>query len=389
MKTRRLVILGSTGSIGRSTLDVLRRHPGRFRVVALAAHSDAESLLAQYREFRPSYLGLADASRAVWLKEQVQGEKVEVVAGEDEIVALAALDRVDTVVNAIVGAAGLKASLETVKRGRNLALANKESLVAGGPLFPDILKRRGGTILPIDSEHSALWQALRAGARDEVRRLIITASGGPFRELPMDRFTDITPQQALEHPTWTMGPKITIDSATLTNKGLEVIEAVVLFGLPASKVSVVVHPQSIIHSMVEYVDSSIIAQLSEPDMRLPITYALMWPERPESPFGRLSFDTLRQLTFEPPDLKKFPSLDLAFQVAEKGGTAPAVFNAANEVAVAAFLNRAVRFTGIADIQKYCVDTIEVVSRPELDDILRADREARTLAEQKIGTLACC
>lgn len=389
MNTRRLAILGSTGSIGQSTLDVVVEHPGAFEIRALAAHSNIDVLEQQYHRFHPEYLGVIDPDRGQELATRLSGESVTVVVGEDELVRLAALPKLDMVVNAVVGAAGLRASLEAIRSGLPLALANKESLVAGGPLFEPLMKKHGGTILPIDSEHSALWQVLRAGKKEEIRRLIITASGGPFRTMPIEQFQTITAEQALDHPTWKMGAKITIDSATLTNKGLEVIEAVALFGVPAEQVSVVVHPQSIIHSMVEYVDSSIIAQLSKPDMRLPISYALFWPDRVESGFGQLDFEKVAELTFEAPDYQRFPSLKLAFDAARAGGTAPAVFNAANEVAVQAFLDGAIKFTSIADIQKNSLDEISVVSEVGLEDILEADRKARKLATQKVGELTCC
>lgn len=389
MTPRRIVLLGSTGSIGRATLDVVRRHPGRFEVIALAAHSNAELLVEQYLQFRPEYVCLVDSNRSRLLAERLKNKPVGVLSGEAEMVQLAALDSADLVVNAVVGAAGLRASLAAVKNGKRLALANKESLVTGGPLFGPLIKKNKGRILPIDSEHSAIWQALACGKTDEVRSIILTASGGPFRDYPLDRFAEITPQQALAHPTWKMGPKITIDSATMVNKGLEIIEATTLFSLPTEKVKVVIHPQSIVHSMVEFIDSSIIAQLSNPDMRLPITYALFWPERVESDYGRLDFDTLSSLTFEKPDFNRFPALKLAYSVAKTGGTAPAVFNAANEVAVDAFLKGSVRFMEITDIIKDAVSKIAVVSNPKLDDILQADSEARKIAEERVGQSTCC
>jgi 1-deoxy-D-xylulose-5-phosphate reductoisomerase len=357
--------------------------------VALAAYSNSELLVEQYRQFRPKYVCLVDRDKGKLLAEQLADQPVTVLVGEAEMVQLAALDGVDLVVNAIVGSAGLLASLEAVKKGRYLALANKESLVAGGALFPPLMRKNGGKILPVDSEPSAIWQVLACGKADEIRTVILTASGGPFRDYPLEKFKDITPQQALAHPTWSMGPKITIDSATLVNKGLEVIEATALFSLPPEKIKVVIHPQSIIHSMVEFIDSAVIAQLSRPDMRLPITYALFWPERVESDWGRLELDSLDSLTFEKPDLQKFPALALAYEVAKTGGTAPAVFNAANEVAVKAFLEGSIRFTEITDTIEYVVNKIEVVSTPGLDDILQADRQARTVAREKIGKSVCC
>jgi len=388
MKREEIVILGSTGSIGRSTLEVIDSHPGRFNVIALAGYSNTDLLEKQYRRYRPAYIGVVDPIAGETLSERLKSEKVEVLIGEKEIVRLAGLEDADLVVNAVVGAAGLLASLETIKNGKRLALANKESLVTGGPLFPELLKKHGGAVLPIDSEHSAIWQALTSGKAEEVRKLIITASGGPFRTLPIDEFAGITPEMALNHPTWKMGRKITIDSATLANKGLEVIEAVTLFSVEVDKVEVVVHPQSIVHSMVEFVDSSIIAQMSMPDMRLPISYALFWPDRMESEFGRLEMSNLRSLDFEQPDLKRFPVLRLAFEVAAAGGTAPALYNAANEVAVEAFLAGSVSFVEISDIISATVEEIEVVSNPTLDDILEADKMARETAKQRVSKPVC-
>ncbi len=389
MVPKSIAILGSTGSIGRSTIQVLQRHPGRFQAKVLAAHGNVELLVEQYREFHPEYIFLGDTSRIDQLKSALVGQKVTILSGEDDLVALAALPEVELVVNAVVGAAGLRASLETVKHGKQLALANKESLVAGGPLFPELLQNTGAKILPIDSEHSAIWQAMSAGRLHEVRSIILTASGGPFRELPLEKFASITLEQALAHPTWKMGPKITIDSATMVNKGLEVIEAVALFGVPAQKINILIHPQSIIHSMVEYVDSSVVAQLSQPDMRLPITYALFWPERVQSEFGQVNWRNFSSLTFELPDHNKFPLIKLAYQVAAAGGTAPAIYNAANEIAVAAFLNKAIRFTEIADIVKGTVDQTPVTDKPSLEDVLAADKSARDNARKRMEKIACC
>ncbi len=384
MSKRNVVILGSTGSIGRSTLDVIDAHPGVFNVRALAAYSNTELLARQAAKYRPEYVCIADQSRLSTLKEQMGKTEARLLAGEDELIRLAELSDAEIIVNAVVGAAGLRASLAAVEKGKYLALANKESLVAGGPLFPPLLEKSEGAILPIDSEHSAIWQLVSSGRKDTIRKLIITASGGPFREYPAESFDTISPEQALKHPTWQMGSKITIDSATLVNKGLEVIEAVALFQLPVNQVEVVVHPQSIIHSMVEFVDSSILAQLSKPDMRLPITYALFWPERVSSDFGRLDMRELTQLTFEPPDYDRFPALKLAFQVAETGGSAPVLFNAANEVAVSAFLEGRIKFTDIARIIRATVDKISIVSDPKLADILDADRLARETATEIAG-----
>ncbi|MEA3297868.1 MAG: 1-deoxy-D-xylulose-5-phosphate reductoisomerase [candidate division Zixibacteria bacterium] len=388
MPQRSIVLLGSTGSIGRSTLEVIKQHPGQFDVSALAAFTSVDLLVQQSLQFRPEYVCIVDPSKREALSERLKGQSIKVVAGEEALIELASLADADIIVNAVVGAAGLKASLSAVKAGKRLALANKESLVTGGPLFPTLLKKHGAAILPIDSEHSAIWQVLASGRQNELKRIVVTASGGPFRDYPLDRFSEITLEQALNHPTWKMGHKITIDSATMANKGLEVIEAVTLFQVPVEKVSVVIHPQSIVHSMVEFVDSSMIAQLSKPDMRLPITYALFWPDRVTSDFGRLDLEKLGPLTFEPPDYERFPALSLAFEVAKTGGTAPAVFNAANEVAVDAFLNKTVKFTQIPEIIQKTIDKINIVSDPNLDDILDADRKARELAVKSTGTEVC-
>ncbi|MDH3889663.1 MAG: 1-deoxy-D-xylulose-5-phosphate reductoisomerase [candidate division Zixibacteria bacterium] len=384
MSKRNIVILGSTGSIGRSTIEVLEAHADCFNVCALAAHSNVELLVSQAKKLHPEYVCVVDESKASLLTEQLSDQSVTVLAGEEELVRLASLSEAEMIVNAVVGAAGLRASLAAVEKGKALALANKESLVAGGPLFPALMEKSGGTILPIDSEHSAIWQALACGRKEEVRKIIITASGGPFREYPLEQFDDITKDQALNHPTWKMGPKITIDSATLANKGLEVIEAVALFQVPVEQIEVVIHPQSIVHSMVEFVDSSILAQLSTPDMRLPITNALFWPERVESDFGRLDMSNLNRLTFEPPDLNRFEALKIAFEVAAVGGTAPAVFNAANEVAVAAFLDGRIKFGQIGRVIAEAVDKLTIVSGPTLSDILEADSLARKEAAHLAG-----
>lgn len=381
MKKRSIAILGSTGSIGQSTFKVIDDHPGAFDIVAIAAHKSVDQLEKQYRKYRPSFVGVVDEQSGAQLRHRLKNEKVEVVVGQADVVELAGLGAVDLVLNAIVGAAGLRASLEAVRRGKFLALANKESLVTGGPLFPDLVKKSGAHILPVDSEHSAIWQALRSGSEKEVRKIVLTASGGPFRELPADQFADITVEQALNHPTWKMGAKITIDSATMVNKGLEVLEAVVLFDTAPSKIQVVIHPQSVVHSMVEFIDSSVIAQLSMPDMCLPIVYALFWPERTASAFGRIDWNQLRELTFEKPDFARFPGLKLAFETAEAGATAPAVYNAANEVAVEAFLNRRIGFPAIAETISRTVDKLPVVNNPSLDDILGADQDARRVARE--------
>ena len=388
MDMRNIVLLGSSGSIGKSTLDVVRKFRDRLKIKALAVNSNIELLISQYHEFKPQYICVVDESFHSQLKSALADEPVEILCGKDEMIQLSALADVDIVVNAIVGAAGLLASIETLKSKKTLALANKESLVTGGPLFPSLLEKSGAKILPIDSEHSAIFQALESKNRAEVKNLILTASGGPFSDLPKEKFAEITLEQALNHPTWKMGPKITIDSATLVNKGLEVIEALNLFNISVDKIKVVVHPQSIVHSMVEFVDSSILAQMSRPDMRMPITYALFWPERVESEFGQLDFSSGLDLSFEPLDFDKFPALRLAFEAARTGGTAPAIYNAANEIAVAAFLKKTISFVDITRTIDETLSQVEVAGRPSLDDIWEADARAREYAKEMTGQLIC-
>lgn len=383
MLPKNLVILGSTGSIGKSTLEVVSAHPGRFVVRAIAGHSNVKLLAEQYHKYHPEYIGLADEAKRAELETLLKKEPVKIVVGDKEIIGLTSILMADIVVNAIVGSAGLLASLQTVNMGRTLAIANKESLVCGGALFADITERTGAKILPVDSEHSAIWQALEGNKHEQVKNIILTASGGPFRNLPKDQFAKITKAQALNHPTWKMGPKISIDSATLANKGLEVMEAVVLFDIPADRIKVVIHPQSIIHSMVEFVDSSTIAQLSQPDMKLPISYALFWPERVKSDFGAIDWTKMADLTFEEPDLDKFRALKLAFEAAKLGGTAPAIYNSANEMAVKAFLKEEIEFVKIPELIEKTLEKIEVVTRPGLNDILKADTTAREIAAELI------
>ncbi len=388
MTPKNIVLLGSSGSIGRSTLDVVRQHPQELKVLALAANSNIELLVEQFNEFKPTYVCLVETKLHRELKERLKNESVQILSGKEEMIELAAIADADIVVNAVVGAAGLLASVETVKHKKILALANKESMVAAGPLLNKLAKKSGANIIPIDSEHSAVFQILESKKLTEVKSIILTASGGPFRELPLEKFSEITLEQALKHPTWKMGKKITIDSATLVNKGLEIIEAVNLFNVPSEKVQVVIHPQSIVHSLVEFVDSSIIAQLSNPDMRMPITYALFWPERRSSHFGAMDFSKPAILTFEPPDFKRFPALKLAFEVSRKGGTAPAIFNAANEIAVEAFLNKGISFVDIVRIIEETVAEIDTIDKPELEDILNVDKQARFRAESMTGQPIC-
>jgi 1-deoxy-D-xylulose-5-phosphate reductoisomerase len=354
------VILGSTGSIGTQALDVIARHPDEYRVVALAAGRNAELLAEQAQRFGvPTDLACAGADDAT-------------------LAALASHPDADVVLNAVVGFAGLPATLAALEAGKRLALANKESLIAAGPVVAKARAAGGGEIVPVDSEHSAVWQCLRSGRASEVARIVLTASGGPFRGRTLAELADVSPDAALAHPTWTMGAKITIDSSTLMNKGLEVIEAHELFGVGFDRIDVVVHPQSVVHGMVEFTDGATIAQLSMPDMRLPIGLALGAPARLGEPFGAIDWQTLGTLTFEPPDRATFRCLDLAYLAGRAGGTAPAVLSAANEVAVEAFLARAIGWTGIAAIVEEVLD-LGTGNADEVADVLEADRVARECA----------
>ena len=379
-----LVILGSTGSIGRSALSVFETNRDRLELLGISGHSNIRLLLEQADKYKPRYIALTDKAACEALKNESLPKETELLPFATGLETLATQPRADVILNAIVGAAGLQASLWTIKAGIRLALANKESMVVGGDLINRLLDETGSELIPVDSEHSAIWQALAGGKPAEVRKILLTGSGGPFREWPPGDFTKITKEQALNHPTWNMGPKITIDSATMMNKGLEVIEAVQLFRVPPDKIEVVIHPESIIHSMVEYVDSSILAQLSSPDMRLPISHAIFYPERVTSDFGRADLKASGKLTFYEPDFGKFPLLKMAYNIANTGGTAAAVFNAANEVAVAAFLNDAVKFCDIPDIVINSVEKHEVIKEPSYEDIIEADRRGRLTAQGMIG-----
>ena len=390
----RITLLGATGSIGDSTLDVIARHPDRFEVVALAANSNAAKLRELCHRFRPRYAALCDERAADELRKALRADAIatEVLGGVDALVMVASLPEADTVLAAIVGAAGLAPTLAAARAGKRILLANKEALVMGGPLFMDAVAQGGATLLPIDSEHNAIFQCLpahyaRAPRAAGVRRIVLTASGGPFRARPLAELDAVTPDEACAHPNWSMGRKISVDCATMMNKGLEVIEAHWLFGAPREAIDVVIHPQSVIHSLVEYVDGSMLAQLGHPDMRTPIAQALAYPERVDAGVERLDFARLAALTFEAPDRARFPCLQLAFEALDAGGTAPATLNAANEVAVAAFLAGRLRFTDIAAV---CADTLARVSARSLTtlgDALAADDEARRLAGAWIAARA--
>ncbi len=374
--TKQIAVLGSTGSIGVSCLDVVLAHPERLRAVALVAHRRWEKLAEQTHRVRPKWAVLADASLQSRVDRRRFHPECELLFGPEAIERVAAADDVDVVVSAIVGAAGLKGTWAAVDAGKRVAIANKETLVIAGPLIRHLAEQRGTELIPVDSEHSAVFQCLHSGRREDLRRIVLTASGGPFRGWPAERLRDVTPAMALEHPTWDMGPKITVDSATMMNKALEIIEARWLFDVPAESIEVVVHPQSVVHSMVEFRDGSVIAHLSPPDMRLPIQYALSFPERWPGITPRMDFTGAVDLHFEPPDEDAFPALRLGREAARRGGTCGAVLNAANEVAVARFLSGDLRFT---DIARGCADILqrhEFVADPDLDTLLRADRWAR-------------
>ena len=383
---KRIGILGSTGSIGGSTLSVAESYPERFQIVTLAAGSNLDAAFEQSSRWRPRVISMATEADAETLRSRLKNvglRGIEVVHGAEGTVQVATHPEVDFVVSAIVGVAGLEATYEAVRAGKTVGLANKECLVAAGELIADEARKQGKPLLPIDSEHNAVHQCLRAGRMEEVERIWLTASGGPFLDTPLDDFATITVDQALKHPTWKMGRRITIDSATLMNKGFEVIEACRLFQLPPPKVEVIVHPQSTIHSMVEFVDGSILAQFSVTDMRLPILYALTYPERIQSDM-RFSVGDLRHLDFGPPDLKKFPCLRLAHEAAEAGGTKTVALNAADEVAVAAFLEGSI---GFSDIPRIIEDVLVATNPGRLESItkvLQADQEARRYAQERVA-----
>ncbi len=384
---KRIAILGSTGSIGRSTLSVAGSYPDRFQIVTLAAGSNLEAAFEQALRWRPRVISMAAEADADVLRSRLKKEglgEIEVVHGAAGTVRVATHAEVDFVVSAIVGVAGLEATYEAVRAGKVVGLANKECLVAAGELITAEARRQGKPLLPIDSEHNAVHQCLRGGRMDEVERIWLTASGGPFLNLPQSEFASITVEQALNHPTWKMGRRITIDSATLMNKGFEVIEACRLFHMPPAKVEVIVHPQSTIHSMVEFVDGSMLAQVSVTDMRLPILYALTYPERIPSDM-RFAVSDLRHLDFCPPDLKKFPCLRLAYEAAEAGGAKTVALNAADEVAVAAFLEGSIGFNDIPRIIEDVLSGTNSGTLESIREVLEADAEARRLARQRVVT----
>lgn len=376
-RPRRVVVLGSSGSVGTNTLDVIAHLPDRLQIHGLCVHRSVDALIRQARQFRPAMVCVTDPQAAESLDRSALPPGTRALSGPDGVRELVGDAEVDVVVAAVVGAAGLIGTWAALEAGKTVALANKETLVVAGPLVMDLAARRGATILPVDSEHSAIFQAMTGSPKREVHRVVLTASGGPFRGYDADRLDRVTPDDALRHPTWRMGPKITVDSATLMNKALEVIEARWLFGLPPDAIDVVIHPESLVHSFVEFVDGSILAQLSPPDMRLPIQYALLYPERAPGPATRLDWSRLGTIHFESPDRETFPSLDLGFEVARAGGTAGAALNAANEAAVGRFLAGQLSFN---DIPRVCRDVLRhhhFSERPSLEELLAVDRQARS------------
>lgn len=370
---KKIAILGSTGSIGTQTLDVVREHSDELQVVALAAGSNKERLKEQIKEFHPKLVSLSDEKKAQELKEELAGEQVEVVCGMEGLIEVAGADSADVVVTAVVGMMGILPTMEAIKKGKDIALANKETLVTAGHLIISMAKEYGVSILPVDSEHSAIFQSLQGEPKAALDKILLTASGGPFRGKSAEFLETVTLEDALNHPNWSMGPKITIDSSTMVNKGLEVMEAKWLFGVDYSQIEVVIQPQSIIHSMVQYVDGAIIAQLGTPDMRVPIEYALFYPERRSLSGDRLDFSKLSQITFEKPDYKVFRGLSLAIEAGKTGGTMPTVFNAANERAVAKFLKGEIKYTDIVRSIEKCMDAHKVSAHPDLEEILATEQ----------------
>jgi len=391
LRPQRITVLGATGSIGASTLDVIARHPARFEVFALTAHVQVGRLFELALRFAPRYVVLTDAAAAGELRRRLaaEGSRTEVLAGGAALAEVAAHPDADAVMAAIVGAAGLAPTLAAARAGKRVLLANKEALVLSGRLFMDAVAHSGAQLLPIDSEHNAVFQALPQGyARDPqacgVRRILLTASGGPFRERPLETLANVTPEEACAHPNWVMGRKISVDSATMMNKGLEVIEAHWLFGVPAERIEVVIHPQSVIHSMVDYTDGSVVAQLGNPDMRTPIAHALAYPDRIETGVRALDLFEIGRLTFERPDHARFPCLDLAYRALRAGGAAAAVLNAANEEAVAAFLDGRLGFRRIADVIAASLERADGLSVDSIDAIMDADARAREIARDEIS-----
>ena len=380
---RQLAILGSTGSIGTQTLKVVEEHPECFEVYAITANSRVEELIAQARKFMPEAVVIADETKYQRLKEALDDLPIKVYGGYESICQIVESKPIDIVVTAMVGFSGLRPTINAIKAGKAIALANKETMVVAGELINALANEYRTPILPVDSEHSAIFQCLAGEMTNKVEKLILTASGGPFRTFTKDQLENVTKEQALKHPNWSMGAKITIDSATMMNKGFEVIEAKWLFGVNADRIEVVVHPQSVIHSMVQFEDGAIKAQLGTPDMRLPIMYALTYPHRLQSSFERINWDTLKELTFERPDLERFPNLQHAYTALSKGGNMPCVVNAANEVCVAAFLNDRIKFCEMPRLIDRAMQQTHFITKPSLEDYLETDRHVREMVESWI------
>jgi len=376
LKIKQIAILGSTGSIGKNALRVVEALGESFEIFALSAHNNIDILAAQVKHFKPKVVCISNESKLKSLKQAIGGIDVEILSGPSGLVEISKINEIDIVLMSVVGAAGLQAILAAAQKGKRLAIANKEPLVIAGKLLIEAAKKSGSEILPIDSEHSAIFQSMQAGNADEVNKIILTASGGPFRDASKKQMDEATIEQALAHPTWQMGPKITVDSATMMNKALEVIEAHWLFGAAVEKIEVLIHPESVIHSMVEFIDGSVIAQMGRPDMCLPIQYALTYPDRVKGISEHLRLDELGRLNFHKPDFDKFRLLKIGFEVARTGGTAAAVFNAANESAVEHFLAGRIRLGKIAELIEHCLDKHEVITNAALDELLEADSWAR-------------
>lgn len=384
---KNISLLGSTGSIGRNVLKIVRQFPGRFRISGLAAGQNINLLRDQIESFQPQVVSVATDDLAEELRKIVSsGWQGKIVSGQEGNIQVATLEGVDTVVSSIVGAAGLLPTMEAIKSGKNIALANKETLVMAGELVMETARNYDVDLLPIDSEHNAIFQALTAGRKEDLHKIILTASGGPFQDKNERQLWDVTSEEALNHPNWDMGRKITIDSATLMNKGLEIIEAKWLFDIPLENIEVLIHPQSIVHSLVEFIDGSVIAQMGIPDMRIPISYALAWPERIRTGLSRLNLARCIDLNFLPPDYKRFPALKLAYHACKQGGTSPAILNGANEVAVEAFLNQRIRFPEIAYVVAETLNRSSWKEAKDLDAVLNADISARLQAESIVESL---
>jgi 1-deoxy-D-xylulose-5-phosphate reductoisomerase len=378
---KKIAVLGSTGSIGQSSLRVIELNPEKYKAVALSAGSNIDLLLQQIEKFQPVAVAILEEDLAERLRTRLNHTGPEVYSGEDGYVRLATMDMVDTVISAMTGAAGLVPTYAAIEAGKDIALANKETMVMAGPLVMDQAKKQGVSIMPIDSEHSAVLQSLQGHPREDLSRIILTASGGPFKEWTLEEMRGATPEQALKHPNWNMGPKISIDSATLMNKGLELIEAKWLFDLNTDQINIVIHPQSIVHSMVEYRDGSIIAQMGIPDMIMPISYALSFPRHEETSLTRLELDEIGTLSFEKPDLERFECLSLAFRAVEVGDSMPAVMNGANEIAVESFLNKRIGFLQISGLIKKTMEAHQTYSVGRIEKVIEADKWAREKARE--------